>query len=95
MYNPLKKIQLKCNIEFDVSKPENLIDAEKKYLTHIERGDVSAMNNLACVYHINKKYNEAEKLFLRAIEYNNVYVMNNLACLYTEQKNLMKQKNYY
>jgi TPR repeat protein len=59
---------------------------EKYYMIAIEKGNSSAMNNLACYYRDQKKYEMMEKYYMMAIEKDNSYAMNNLACYYRDIK---------
>lgn len=70
-------------------------DAEKYYLTAINKEELSALNNLAILYKDQGKYELSEKYFLSAIEKGYVSALNNLANLYKMQKKYDLSEKYY
>ena len=70
-------------------------EAEKYFLSAIERGQVAAMFNLGNFYVNQNKFAEAEKYYLMAIEKGHISAMYNLGVLYTNQDMFAKAEKYY
>ena len=70
-------------------------EAEKYFLSAIERGQVAAMFNLGNFYVNQNKYAEAEKYYLMAIEKGHISAMYNLGVLYANQNMFAKAEKYY
>jgi TPR repeat protein len=85
-----------CGWYESVVKKDNE-NAKKYYMMAIEKGNDSAMNNLAFLYEdVEKDYENAKKYYLMAIEKGNAMTMNNLAVLYEEnEKDFENAKKYY
>lgn len=64
------------------TKLENIEEAEKNYLLAIEKEDITALFNLALLYHNQGKINKAEEYYLRAIDKGFIKAQYNLAVLY-------------
>lgn len=64
------------------TKLENIEEAEKNYLLAIEKEDITALFNLALLYHNQGKINKAEEYYLRAIDKGLIKAQYNLAVLY-------------
>ena len=70
--------------------------AENYYLMAVEKGHVSAMNNLAALYKLEfKDSKRAEKYYLLAIEKGNSRALYNLALLYQSELNEFKEAEKY
>ena len=69
--------------------------AEKYYLRAIDKGDVSALNNLAYLYGEQKKHEKAEEYYLRAIGKGHVKALSNLAIIYKDQQKYEEAEEYY
>ena len=70
-------------------------EAEKYFLSAIERGQVSAMYNLGNFYANQKKFAEAEKYYLLAVEKGHISAMYNLGVLYTNQEKFKEAEKHY
>ena len=69
-------------------------EAEKYFLSAIERGQVAAMFNLGNFYVNQNKFAEAEKYYLLAIEKGHISAMYNLGILYANQDKFAKAEKY-
>jgi TPR repeat protein len=70
-------------------------EAEKYYLLAIEKGHVSALNNLAVLYNDLNRKEEAEKYYLLAIEKGVVKALFNVANLYVDLNRNEVAEKYY
>jgi tetratricopeptide (TPR) repeat protein len=78
---------------------EQLFLAESYYMVAIQlNNNVSAMNNIACIYQIQKKYKLAIKYCKMSIKMSknkNIIAIYNLAFVYEEMNRMEEAKKYY
>jgi tetratricopeptide (TPR) repeat protein len=86
----------KYNIKGNIYATETSYkEAEKYYLSAIEKDDNDALFNLALLYFNQGKNELAEKYYLLAIENGNNKALNNLALLYISQGKYEVAEKYY
>jgi len=88
-------IDLYYGVYYEIKK--NYEQMKKYYLVAIEKGNVSAMNNLGFYYRdIEKDYERMKTYYLMAIENNHSGAMNNLGFYYEKiEKDYEQMKKYY
>lgn len=74
---------------------KNYSEAEKCFLSSIEKGDINALNNIAIFYYDQKMFAEAEKYYLLAINEGHKKAFFNIACLYHDQQKFVAAEKYY
>jgi len=70
-------------------------EAEKYFLSEIEKGKVTAMYNLGNYFANQEKFAEAEKYYLLAIEKGHISAMYNLGVLYADQDKFAEAEKYF
>jgi TPR repeat protein len=82
---------------YEINIKKNYIEAKRHYFVAMKKGNIAAMNNLACIYEkIERDKNNAKKYYKMAVEKGNDMAMCNLASFfYKFEKDYENAKKYY
>ena len=70
-------------------------NAEKLYLSAIDKGNLIALNDLGNLYYLKRDYSEAKKYFQKSIDKGGTVALFNLAEVYRIEKNFSQAEKYY